>query len=154
MFSLAAIPLLILPAYRAHEEGAKLPPAFEAHFGAERRVRVPAAQDPRQRAARLDRAAHLARAAPVRYEQHVFAERENQKLSLDLFRPAYVHNPIPAVIVVHGGGWQSGGSMDYTALNAYLASRDYVVAAINYRSAPRAGISRRSATTCMRRSRI
>ena len=66
----------------------------------------------------------------------MFAERENQKLSLDLFRPAYVHDPIPAVIVVHGGEWQSGDSMDYRALNAYLASRDYVVAAINYRSAP------------------
>ena len=49
-----------------------------------------------------------------------------------------MHDPIPAVIVVHGGGWQGGGSMDFTALNAYLASRDYVVAAINYRSAPRA----------------
>ena len=84
----------------------------------------------------------------------MFAVRENQKLSLDLFRPAYVHNPIPAVIVVHGGGWQGGDSMDYRALNAYLASRDYVVAAINYRSAPRAGIFRRSATTYMRRSRI
>ena len=31
--------------------------------------------------------------------------------------------------------------MDYTALNAYLASRDYVVAAINYRSAPRRAFS-------------
>ena len=84
----------------------------------------------------------------------MFAERESQKLSLDLFRPAYVHDPIPAVIVVHGGGWQTGGSMDYTALNAYLASRDYVVAAINYRSAPQARAFPRSATTCMRRWRI
>jgi len=138
MFSLAAVPLLILPAYRAHEEGSKLPPAFEAHFGAERRVRVPAAQDPRQQPLVWSELLTSLDLPPVRYEQHVFAVRENQKLSLDLFRPAYVHDPIPAVIVVHGGGWQGGGSMDFTALNAYLASRDYVVAAINYRSAPRA----------------
>ena len=137
MFSLAAIPLLILPAYRAHEEGAKLPHAFEAHFGTDKRPRVKAAQDPRQEPLVWTELITSLDLPPVRYEQHVFAERESQKLSLDLFRPAYVHDPIPAVIVVHGGGWQTGGSMDYTALNAYLASRDYVVAAINYRSAPK-----------------
>ena len=137
MLSLAAIPLLILPAYRAQEEGDKLPSAFDARFGAERRIRVPAAQDPRRAPLVWTELLTAVSLAPVRYEQHVFAERENQKLSLDLFRPAYVHNPIPAVIVVHGGEWQSGDSMDYRALNAYLASRDYVVAAINYRAAPR-----------------
>ena len=41
------------------------------------------------------------------------------------------------MIVVHGGTWQSGSNNEFVALNAYLAGRDYVVAAINYRLAPR-----------------
>jgi acetyl esterase/lipase len=138
MFSLAAVPLLILPAYRAHEEGDRLPAAFEARFGAERRARIPAAQDPRRAPLVWSELLTSVDLAPVRYEQHVFAERDNQKLSLDLFRPAYVHDPIPAVIVVHGvGEWKRNDSMDYRALDAYLASRDYVVAAINYRDTTR-----------------
>jgi acetyl esterase/lipase len=137
MLSLASIPLLILPAYRAHEEGAKLPSAFESRFGAERRVRVPAAQDPRPEPLVWTELLTSLNLPPVRYEQHVFTQRDNQKLSFDLFRPAYVHDPIPAVIVVHGGGWQTGDSLDYRALNAYLASRDYVVISINYREAPK-----------------
>ncbi|MGH6886647.1 MAG: alpha/beta hydrolase [Geminicoccales bacterium] len=41
------------------------------------------------------------------------------------------------MIVVHGGTWQSSSTSEFVALNAYLAGRDYVVAAINYRAAPK-----------------
>ena len=40
------------------------------------------------------------------------------------------------VVVVHGGSWQSGDSRQFPRLNAYLAARGYVVAAINYRLSP------------------
>ena len=37
---------------------------------------------------------------------------------------------------MHGGTWQSSSNAEFVALNAYLANRDYIVAAINYRLAP------------------
>ena len=72
---------------------------------------------------------------PVRFEERTFRNREGLQLTLDIYRPGYEHPPLPGVIVVHGGDWQSGGNAEFVALNAYLAGRDYVVAAINYRFA-------------------
>ena len=137
LLCLAAIPLLIFPVYRAHEVGADLQRTFEARFGPDRRVRARAAQDPRTEPLVLRDLVVPADVPAVRYEQRVFAEREDQKLSLDIYRPGYVHEPVPAVIVVHGGAWQRGDNTEFAGLNGYLASRDYVVATINYRLAPR-----------------
>jgi acetyl esterase/lipase len=67
----------------------------------------------------------------------VFSTQGDEKLTLDIYRPSYEHGPLPGLIVVHGGNWQSSSTSDFVALNAYLAGRDYVVAAINYRAAPR-----------------
>jgi acetyl esterase/lipase len=39
--------------------------------------------------------------------------------------------------VINGGGWQSGDSREFAALNGYLAARDYLVFSINYRLAPK-----------------
>ena len=44
---------------------------------------------------------------------------------------------MPGVLVIHGGSWQTGDRRDLMALNAYLAARDYIVVAINYRLAPK-----------------
>jgi acetyl esterase/lipase len=41
------------------------------------------------------------------------------------------------VIVVHGGWWQKGDRNEHLGFNAYFAARNYVVAAIDYRLAPR-----------------
>jgi acetyl esterase/lipase len=73
----------------------------------------------------------------VRFEERVFNTFNDEKLTLDIYRPSYEHKLLPGVIVVHGGTWQSGNNSEFVALNAYLAGRDYVVAAINYRLAPR-----------------
>lgn len=43
----------------------------------------------------------------------------------------------PWVMVVHGGGWDSGDAKQLPELNAYLADRGYTVFAIEYRLAPR-----------------
>jgi acetyl esterase/lipase len=137
LFCLASIPLLMFPVYRAHEVGDELQRTFEGRFGADRRVRARSAQDPRIEPFVLRDLVVPADVPAVRYEQRVFVEREDQKLSLDIYRPGYVHEPVPAVIVVHGGAWQHGDNTEFAGLNAYLASRDYVVAAINYRLAPR-----------------
>jgi hypothetical protein len=47
LFSLAAIPLLLLPIYRARQVADELPHVFEAKLGAERRARPDGAGDPR-----------------------------------------------------------------------------------------------------------
>ncbi len=58
-------------------------------------------------------------------------------LSLD-FYPAQDTggHAVPLVVVVHGGGWDSGDSRVLPELNSYLANRGYHVASINYRLAP------------------
>jgi acetyl esterase/lipase len=137
LFSLAAIPLLLLPVYRARQVADELPHVFEAKLGAERRARPDAAGDPRPEPLVMRELVRPLELPAVRYEERTFATHPDQPLTLDLYRPAYVHGAVPCVIVVHGGQWQSGSNAEFAALNAYLASRDYVVAAINYRLAPR-----------------
>ena len=73
----------------------------------------------------------------VRVEDHLFASVGGQELWLDWYRPAGDHPPLPGVVVIHGGSWQSGSRKDFSALNRYLAARGYVVAAVSYRFAPR-----------------
>jgi acetyl esterase/lipase len=62
----------------------------------------------------------------------------DRALSLDLYRRERPGDtpPVPAVIVVHGGGWESGGPDELPELNAYLAARGYLVAVPEYRLAP------------------
>jgi acetyl esterase/lipase len=74
---------------------------------------------------------------PVRQSSLVYAAPEGEPLRLDLYRSASLLSPAPAVIVIHGGSWQSGERNQLADLNRHLASRGYVVAAIGYRLAPR-----------------
>lgn len=74
---------------------------------------------------------------PVRHISLVYAAPEGEPLRLDLYRSANLSPPAPAVIVIHGGSWQSGDRGQLADLNRYLASRGYVVAAVGYRFAPR-----------------
>jgi acetyl esterase/lipase len=135
--SVCAIPLLVLPVYRARVVGSELQKTFDAEFGKERRERPPASGEPRPEPIVLQELVTPLTIPPVRFEERTFASHEGQTLTLDVYHPAYLHDAIPGVIVIHGGGWQRGDNSEFAALNAYLASRDYVVAAINYRLAPR-----------------
>ncbi|WP_437311299.1 alpha/beta hydrolase fold domain-containing protein [Sorangium sp. So ce388] len=74
------------------------------------------------------------RVAPIR---HVYREVDGRALHLDLYRRAGVPGPMPIVVVIHGGSWNSGDSSQLAWLNGYLAARGLAVAAINYRLAPR-----------------
>jgi acetyl esterase/lipase len=69
------------------------------------------------------------------YKTIIYSTDKNSPLSLD-FYPAFVDGKRPCIIVVHGGSWSSGDSRQLPALNSYLASEGYNVAAINYRMAP------------------
>ncbi len=58
-------------------------------------------------------------------------------LPLDLYRAVRSDGRVaPCVIVVHGGGWDSGDRTQLPGLNHWLARRGYAVAAISYRLAP------------------
>ena len=74
---------------------------------------------------------------PVQQSSLVYAAPEGEPLRLDLYRSANFSSPAPAVIVVHGGSWQSGDRNQLADLNRHLASRGYAVAAVGYRFAPR-----------------
>jgi acetyl esterase/lipase len=60
-------------------------------------------------------------------------------LTLDLYRPSRMGDPLPLVVYVHGGGWQSGHTRhagafeNWPAVLAALAAKGYVVVSQEYR---------------------
>lgn len=77
------------------------------------------------------------RIVPVPVETHIYALRESgEELALDFYR-AIDRAPAPCVIVIHGGGWDSGDRLQLATANHELARRGFAVAAISYRLAPR-----------------
>jgi acetyl esterase/lipase len=62
----------------------------------------------------------------------VFADHDGTKLLGDLYLPKGVEKA-PALVAVHGGGWQIGDRKFYTHWGAYLARNGYAVFAIEYR---------------------
>jgi len=60
------------------------------------------------------------------------------ELALDFYRaPRAGAAPRPCVILVHGGGWDSGNRAEIVHFNHWLAGRGYAVASIDYRLAPK-----------------
>lgn len=57
-------------------------------------------------------------------------------LSLDFYY-AVGPRPAPCVLIIHGGGWDSGDRHQFDAFNVQLARSGFAVAAIDYRLAPR-----------------
>lgn len=79
--------------------------------------------------------------SPVREEMRVFSPARGSsepELSLDFYYAVRAAGsaPAPAVIVIHGGGWDSGDRKQFAEFNRYLARRGFAVAAIDYRLAP------------------
>ena len=61
-----------------------------------------------------------------------YAVHDGVSLRGDLYQPA-APGVYPAIIAVHGGGWQSGGPGSYRHWGAYFAARGYVFFPIAYR---------------------
>ncbi len=61
-----------------------------------------------------------------------YAVHDGVSLRGDLYQPA-APGAYPAIIAVHGGGWQSGGPGSYRHWGAYFAARGYVFFPIAYR---------------------
>lgn len=137
LLSLGAIALFIMPVVHASQLNGQLPAAFDERFGTARRARTHAAEDPRREPFVIPELLRPLALPAIRFEERAFREHEGASLTLDIYRPAYEHGPLPGVIVIHGGAWGGGSNSEFVALNAYLAARDYVVVSINYRLAPK-----------------
>ncbi|HLH94644.1 MAG TPA: alpha/beta hydrolase [Xanthobacteraceae bacterium] len=84
-------------------------------------------------------AAMLAALSAARAEYEVialanveYAQHDGVKLVADLYQPKGLAKA-PAVIAVHGGGWQNGSRATYRYWGPYLAKNGYVVLSIDYR---------------------
>jgi acetyl esterase/lipase len=137
VLSLGAIALFLVPVVRASQMNRELPAAFDERFGTERRTRAHSSEDPRPDPLVIPELLRPLSLPAVRFEERTFGTDQGEKLTLDIYRPAYEHGPLPGLIVVHGGGWQNSSNAEFVALNAYLAGRDLVVASINYRYSPK-----------------
>lgn len=131
--------LLLSPVVRALPVADRLEPGLAAVFPlnpAPSSVARPAAA--RDRPLRL---AHLVVSGtsqePVQRLSLVYAAPGGEPLRMDVYRSARLSSPAPVVLVIHGGSWQSGDRSQLADLNDHLASRGYVVAAVEYRLAPR-----------------
>jgi acetyl esterase/lipase len=62
----------------------------------------------------------------------------DRALLLDLYYPEKLDKPAPALIFIHGGGWNHGDRKDYKYYTVRYAQRGYVVASIGYRFASEA----------------
>ena len=72
----------------------------------------------------------------VRHQAKIpFASPTNETLFLDIYQPTSPGR-YPAVMMVYGGGWQTGDSSENKALGQFLAGRGYVVIAADYRHTP------------------
>jgi acetyl esterase/lipase len=60
-----------------------------------------------------------------------FAKIGERRLLLDLYVPEKADGPLPLIVWVHGGGWQSGNKRNCKATG--LSGKGYVVASVGYR---------------------
>jgi acetyl esterase/lipase len=79
-----------------------------------------------------------------------YAQHDGAKLVGDLYQPKGLTRA-PAIIAVHGGGWQNGSRAGYRYWGPFLARNGYVVLSIDYRLG-KAGTFRAPSTTSRRRS--
>ena len=103
---------------------------------------IPPAQSLRlaaQRHAPLDLARYLASSpdtAPARPSATLaYATVDGRPLALDVYRPTAAGH-VPAIVVVHGGGWSAGDKGEAPLTSAWLAARGYAVFDVQYRLAP------------------
>ena len=125
-----AIMLLATPPARAWETSQSLPEMFVTALGPETRTRHRYADERREVPFMVTGLVRPTPSRPVRHERRVISGAGGADVTLDIYRPAYVHEPIPAVIIMHGE--TSGGvERELVALNGYLAARDYLVIAMS-----------------------
>ena len=69
----------------------------------------------------------------------VYCSHQGETPAMDIYYPDSADRPAPAVLYIHGGGWYSGDKASGTCRDVIhaLTARGFLVAAVNYRLAPR-----------------
>ena len=66
-----------------------------------------------------------------------YATVEGQELKLDLAWPKGLDHAVPAVVVIHGGGWSAGKRQDMAGFMREAAAHGFVSATVSYRLTPK-----------------
>lgn len=66
-----------------------------------------------------------------------YAVLDGEPLQLDLATPKGLDHPVPAIVVIHGGGWMAGKRQDMSQIAKRIAAHGYVAATVSYRFAPK-----------------
>jgi len=129
---LAAL-LLALPSVRAWRLSRALPQELVRAFGPS------SAPAPAFDWARLYSLSALRSAPPDGAPETFVFSREGtpDATALDLYRSRKPGAPAPCIVSIHGGGWDNGDRLQLAEINRRWASEGFVVAAIDYRLAPR-----------------
>ncbi len=76
--------------------------------------------------------------ADVIHEKDIVYTNVGARVAMDVVYPsAAASGPMPAVVLVHGGGFRRGNRESYLLVAARLAQRGYFAATVGYRLAPR-----------------
>lgn len=79
-----------------------------------------------------------AQAPEVVFEEGiVYGTGGEQKLTLNLARPAEAEGALPCVVVIHGGAWRTGDKAAHNDQIREFARRGYVSATVGYRFCPK-----------------
>ncbi len=70
-----------------------------------------------------------------------YYDAEDADVKMDIYYPKrsaeeMASNPLPCILVIHGGGWRMGNEKKWAMYSAFLASQNFVVACISYRLMP------------------
>ena len=127
--------LALSPIARALPIATGLPARMEAAFGRVQPRSLPGAT-PKAKPFSFGALVRKPTSPEVRLTTIPFVVRAGKPLELDLYRRDRTLPAAPLVVMIYGGSWRSGTKEDLPALNSYLASRGYAVAAVSYRFAP------------------
>lgn len=130
-FAAAGAVLCLMPLTRAALIAKELPARCGSAFGeaAERATRA--------KPFSIVEAFAGVRIPAVQVTEHVYAKSGSKELKLKLYELTRRASAQPLIVIIHGGSWNGGNKNQLPKINRYLASRGYVVAAIDYRHAPK-----------------
>ncbi|GAA0878914.1 hypothetical protein GCM10009119_18820 [Algoriphagus jejuensis] len=72
------------------------------------------------------------------FENQVYRKLGSRELKLDVFKPKDPKEPLPGILLVHGGGWRSGDKIVQRSLAIRLAELGFVAVPVEYRLSPEA----------------
>lgn len=120
------------PAFSAWRIASRLPGEMQAAFGGN--------NSPSRPVFDFSRLYRGSSTSQVKVTTETFAGADGGELKLDFYAPPLAKDTSrrpPCMIVIHGGGWDSGDRTQLAEWNRHWATCGYAVAAVSYRLAPR-----------------